>query len=111
MKRFISVLLALIVCFSVCAQGNSEETAILPQQASSAESGVSENPGSRSAVNSGVVPVITLSNGVQVPQMGLGTQIQSLERDSSETVLDGYRFNRSTDNDVIAWLNRIGISI
>ena len=29
----------------------------------------------------------------------------------SATVLDGYRFNRSTDNDVIAWLNRIGISI
>ncbi len=31
------------------------------------------------------VPLITLNNGVQVPQLGLGTQIQRLESDSSES--------------------------
>ena len=31
------------------------------------------------------VPLITLSNGVQVPQPGLGTQIQRLEQDRSES--------------------------
>lgn len=38
-----------------------------------------------SVVSVGNVPLITLNNGVQVPQLGLGTQIQSLERDSSES--------------------------
>ena len=43
-----------------------------------------EGPASVSNITSVMdVPLITLSNGVQVPQLGLGTQIQSLERDSS----------------------------
>lgn len=44
-----------------------------------------EGPASVSNISSVQdVPLITLNNGVQVPQLGLGTQIQSLERDSSE---------------------------
>lgn len=31
------------------------------------------------------VPLLTLNNGVQIPQLGLGTQIQRLERDASES--------------------------
>lgn len=33
----------------------------------------------------GGVPLIVLNNGVEVPQLGLGTQIQRLEGDSSES--------------------------
>ena len=32
----------------------------------------------------GGVPLVTLNNGVQMPRLGLGTQIQALERDGSE---------------------------
>ena len=48
-------------------------------------SALAENPAAVSNISSVAdVPLITLNNGVQVPQLGLGTQIQSLERDSSE---------------------------
>ena len=44
-----------------------------------------EGPASVSAITSVAdVPLITLNNGVRVPQLGLGTQIQSLEGDRSE---------------------------
>lgn len=43
-----------------------------------------ETPSSISNITSvAQVPLLELSNGVQIPQLGLGTQIQSLERDSS----------------------------
>ena len=49
-----------------------------------------EAPGSGPADASAItsvagVPLLTLNNGVQVPQLGLGTQIQSLESDASES--------------------------
>ena len=44
-------------------------------------SAYAENPAAISKISSVAdVPLITLNNGVQVPQLGLGTQIQSLER-------------------------------
>ena len=43
-----------------------------------------EGPASRSAVVAlEGVPMVTLNNGAQMPRLGLGTQIQSLERDAS----------------------------
>ena len=44
------------------------------------------------------VPLITLNNGVQVPQLGLGTQIQRLEQDSSE---EGRKLLNDTSHDVV----------
>lgn len=44
------------------------------------------------------VPLIELNNGVQVPQLGLGTQIQSLERDSSEA---GRELLNNTSHDAV----------
>ena len=44
------------------------------------------------------VPLITLNNGVQVPQLGLGTQIQRLESDSSES---GRKLLNDTSHDAV----------
>lgn len=44
------------------------------------------------------VPLITLSNGVQVPQLGLGTQIQRLEQDRSES---GRKLLNDTSHDAV----------
>ena len=58
-----------------------------------------ESPASVSNITSVAgVPLITLNNGVQVPQLGLGTQIQSLERDSSET---GRALLNNTSHDAV----------
>ena len=63
------------------SEGPSGETAEPPAPASDAQV---EAPGSGPADASRItsvegVPLITLNNGVQMPQFGLGTQIQSLE--------------------------------
>lgn len=44
------------------------------------------------------VPLITLNNGVQVPQLGLGTQIQRLENDRSEA---GRKLLNDTSHDAV----------
>lgn len=44
------------------------------------------------------VPLITLNNGVQVPQLGLGTQIQRLEGDRSEA---GRKLLNDTSHDAV----------
>ena len=44
------------------------------------------------------VPLITLSNGVQVPQLGLGTQIQRLEQNRSES---GRKLLNDTSHDAV----------
>lgn len=44
------------------------------------------------------VPLITLSNGVQIPQLGLGTQIQRLEQDRSES---GRKLLNDTSHDAV----------
>ena len=62
-------------------------------------SAYAENPAAISNISSVAdVPLITLNNGVQVPQLGLGTQIQSLERDSSES---GRALLNSTSHDAV----------
>ena len=55
-----------------------------------------ENPAAVSNISSVAdVPLITLNNGVQVPQLGLGTQIQSLERELGVTLMVRERRNFS----------------
>ena len=44
------------------------------------------------------VPLMTLSNGVQVPQLGLGTQIQRLEQNRSES---GRKLLNDTSHDAV----------
>lgn len=44
------------------------------------------------------VPLMTLSNGVQVPQLGLGTQIQRLEQDRSKS---GRKLLNDTSHDAV----------
>ena len=44
------------------------------------------------------VPLITLNNGVQVPQLGLGTQIQRLEQDASR---EGRQLLNKTSHDSV----------
>ena len=48
------------------------------------------------------VPMLTLNNGVQMPQLGLGTQIQRLEGDSSESGRE--LLNNTTHDAVVAAL-------
>ncbi len=44
------------------------------------------------------VPLLTLNNGVQIPQLGLGTQIQRLEGDASES---GRKLLNDTSHDAV----------
>ena len=44
------------------------------------------------------VPLLTLNNGVQIPQLGLGTQIQRLEGDASES---GRKLLNDTSHDTV----------
>lgn len=64
---------------------------------------IQEAPGDGPAGKSNItsvadVPLITLNNGVQVPQLGLGTQIQRLEGDSSES---GRQLLNDTSHDAV----------
>lgn len=62
-------------------------------------SGIAEAPADASHIVSVAgVPMITLNNGVQMPQLGLGTQIQSLEGDASES---GRALLNSTSHDAV----------
>lgn len=57
------------------------------------------DPSSASNISSAAgVPLIILNNGVQIPQLGLGTQIQRLERDSSES---GRELLNTTSHDAV----------
>ncbi len=107
MKKLIALILSLVLILSLAACGtgtgetpadstsaNSEtenhgsaETTNPPESDepnAPTEGNTVEAPGSGSADASNItsiegVPLITLNNGVQMPQFGLGTQIQSLE--------------------------------
>ena len=58
-----------------------------------------EGPASASNVTpQNEVPMLTLNNGVQTPQLGLGTQIQSLESDASES---GRALLNNTSHDAV----------
>ncbi len=106
-------LLAGVICLSISACGSTGDNTSNGGQSSltetnidnntdSSESGTSdsalpaESPEGSTETSGGPaevsnissvenVPLITLNNGVQVPQLGLGTQIQRLESDSSES--------------------------
>ena len=105
---------------AVSQGANGEITAAAPEEGDSAAEAVSETaqsgdkteteaestpqlPGDGAASVSNIssvgnVPLITLNNGVQVPQLGLGTQIQRLEQDSSE---EGRKLLNDTSHDAV----------
>ena len=81
MKKTMLTLLALVLAMMFSISAYAETPAAISNISSVAD-----------------VPLITLNNGVQVPQLGLGTQIQSLERDSSES---GRALLNSTSHDAV----------
>lgn len=110
-----SLLLAVIMCLPLAACGsNTAADSNVPAQAVqsiTAESTPSSEEDSESVsvpVNGAAsisnissfadVPLVTLNNGVQVPQPGLGTQIQRLESDSSES---GRKLLNDTSHDAV----------
>lgn len=111
--ELLSVFLVLCIVLSACGASGGSVTAD-PSQApdQSAESiepsegaGTSQQsvegnmPSAVSNISSVAdVPLITLNNGVQVPQLGLGTQIQRLEQDASA---DGRQLLNQTSHDAV----------
>lgn len=71
---------------------NDENTSVEPEEPSNEPAGVSNIT---SVAN---VPLLVLNNGVQLPQLGLGTQIQRLEGDSSEA---GRQLLNDTSHDAV----------
>lgn len=94
MKKIIGVLLTAILTLSLliaCGNGNTQGETNENNNGNTSEniSVEPEEPGSRFADESNItsvenVPLLDLNNGVQLPQLGLGTQIQRLEEDASE---------------------------
>lgn len=128
MKKSIAAMLAALLVFGLTACGQAParasdaSTAQKAEDQSVAQPVQVEAPGEGAASNSHIVsvadvPLITLNNGVQMPQFGLGTQIQSLEngdlevlnRTSREAVAtalaDGYRHL----DDAHGYLNERGV--
>lgn len=120
--RISALLVSLVLIFSLTACGSTnagqpetsgsvQEETISDSTTSDTEDvqNVSENdempetPGSGASSVSNIssvgdVPLITLNNGVQVPQLGLGTQIQRLEQDASA---DGRQLLNQTSHDAV----------
>ncbi len=68
-------------------------------ESSSSTKVITDGPASASNITSQAsVPLLTLNNGTQLPQLGLGTQIQSLESDSSE---EGRDLLNNTSHDAV----------
>ncbi|MBE5834379.1 MAG: aldo/keto reductase [Butyrivibrio sp.] len=116
------------MALSVAACGNTANNTAASNDAAAVESSVSEITGSTEVAEEAVVseegdtqsapeetasdgpaaisnitdvadvPLITLNNGVQVPQLGLGTQIQRLEGDASE---EGRKLLNDTSHDAV----------
>lgn len=113
-SRLTAFLLVSVMVFMLAACGNtgnvpnndvreSEEQISGGQATDVSKSETDENMGTRPSDVSNIVeqadvPLITLNNGVQMPQLGLGTQIQSLEGDSSE---EGRELLNSTTHDAV----------
>ena len=116
--KLTGLLLAFILCFSLTACGSTnsstgtagnqdtqtsvQDSAAETQETDSSPEDIS-SPGEGPASVSNIVsvrdvPLITLNNGVQVPQLGLGTQIQRLESDSSES---GRKLLNDTSHDAV----------
>ncbi len=83
MKKLLTVLLTVVMLLTAFSITLAEESG--PAEVSN-------------IVSVAGVPLIELNNGVQVPQLGLGTQIQSLERDSSEA---GRELLNNTSHDAV----------
>ena len=113
-KNTIVLLLALGMLLSLAACGSTQTTQTAPAPTSAPavsstpaeETAVPEpavNPSAVSHVTGEMnVPMVTLNNGVQMPRLGLGTQIQSLERDSSEAGRE--KLNETSRQAVVAAL-------
>ena len=105
-SSILSLEFVIIFCFTLTACGKTQDTAAdantsaisntETQQSDESELkadndvNTPEIPGEGASSVSNIsstsdVPLISLSNGVQVPQLGLGTQIQRLEQDRSES--------------------------
>ena len=74
MKKLVSVAIAMLLTFTLAVTALAETV----EASGSGPADVSKV----ASVND--VPLLTLNNGVQVPQLGLGTQIQRLESDASQ---------------------------
>ena len=88
MKKMLSAIIALllmILFFAIAVAETVEAPGIGPADASAIASFAD-------------VPLLTLNNGVQVPQLGLGTQIQRLESDSSQA---GRNLLNQTSHDAV----------
>ena len=88
-SRILSLALVVILCTAMTVLGETSESVEMPGAGASDISNITSTAS---------VPLITLNNGVQVPQLGLGTQIQSLERDSSES---GRKLLNDTSHDAV----------
>lgn len=127
-KKVVTILSGIIMALSVVACGNTTNNTSASNDAAAVESSVSETTGSTEVAEEAVVseegdtqsapeetasdgpaaisnitavadvPLITLNNGVQVPQLGLGTQIQRLEQDASE---EGRKLLNDTSHDAV----------
>lgn len=116
MKKIILLLLTAILVLSMLTACSSQQNnstqdttqSSLPTEETPAqndESAVPEpeqqgdDPASVSNITSVEnVPLLTLNNGVQIPQLGLGTQIQRLEGDASES---GRKLLNDTSHDAV----------
>lgn len=75
MKKLVSVAIAMLLTFTLIVTAFAE-TVVAPGNGPADVSRIT-------SVND--VPLLSLNNGVQIPQLGLGTQIQRLESDASQT--------------------------
>ncbi|MDR1536905.1 MAG: aldo/keto reductase [Clostridiales bacterium] len=116
MKKMIALLLTLVLALSMltaCSspQKNSDQDTTQSTEETPARNGgndesavpelesPAEGPASVSNIASVEnVPLLTLNNGVQIPQLGLGTQIQRLENDASES---GRKLLNDTSHDAV----------
>lgn len=89
-SSILSLALVVILCIALTACGDTSDIG-----SDSNTSGASSVSNISSVAD---VPLITLSNGVQVPQPGLGTQIQRLEQDRSES---GRKLLNDTSHDAV----------
>jgi len=120
LKKILTLFLALTLLFSLAACGkesgnkntsestNGANTSAATENDEHTSEGTDtptppEKPGKGAADASNIVsmtdvPLLTLNNGVQVPQLGLGTQIQRLENDRSES---GRKLLNDTSHDAV----------
>ncbi|TCD54016.1 aldo/keto reductase [Alloscardovia theropitheci] len=104
MKKIITSAIALLAAFTLVACNTTTQTNSSASNTTvSQEVPDSQKPSAVSDIKSVAdVPLLTLNNETQMPQLGLGTQIQSLESDSSQA--GRQRLNNTSRESVIAAL-------